>query len=118
MKTICKHGYPADLCGTCNPIAKVKANRPSGAASGSAFLRDQIANLRSAGWIAHAKEFETAIIALQVISTWATFDGGSALVPEHVAKMCAKALRPFGNPASKTKKQNDEVARTEGEKRS
>jgi len=27
MKTICKHAYPADLCRTCNPIAKEKANR-------------------------------------------------------------------------------------------
>lgn len=24
MKTICKHAYPADLCGTCNPIEKMK----------------------------------------------------------------------------------------------
>jgi len=90
-------------------LAKEEAEARRSAAAGSAFLRDQIANLRSAGWIAHAKEFETAIIALQVISTWATFDGGSALVPAHVEQLCAKALRPFRSQPSKAKKQNDQV---------
>lgn len=26
MKTICKHAYPSDLCGTCNPRSKEKAD--------------------------------------------------------------------------------------------
>ena len=26
MKKICKHAYPSDLCGTCNPPAKEKAD--------------------------------------------------------------------------------------------
>ena len=26
MKKICKHAYPSDLCGTCNPPAKEKVN--------------------------------------------------------------------------------------------
>jgi hypothetical protein len=51
--------------------------------------------LQKAGWIAHAKEFETAITALRVIHTWATFDGGRCLNPQDVAKLTRKALKGF-----------------------
>lgn len=37
MKTICVHAYPADLCGTCNPPAKEKADGPSDATTCSEF---------------------------------------------------------------------------------
>ena len=33
MKTICKHAYPSDLCGTCNPPAKEKRNARRSAAA-------------------------------------------------------------------------------------
>ena len=37
--------------------------------------------------------------ALQVIHTWATFNGGSELVPQHVANLCGKVLaQPSRNP--------------------
>jgi hypothetical protein len=42
MKTICKHDYPSDLCGICNPIAKEKAERPSDAMDCSAAVRSEI----------------------------------------------------------------------------
>lgn len=31
--------------------------------------------------------------ALKVISTWATFNGGSELVPKHVENLCKKVLK-------------------------
>ena len=33
MKNICKHAYPSDLCGTCNPPAKEKRNARRSAAA-------------------------------------------------------------------------------------
>ena len=32
--------------------------------------------------------------ALQIIHTWATFEGGIALEPIHVAALCEKTLKP------------------------
>jgi hypothetical protein len=95
MKTICKHAYPSDLCGKCNPIAKEPLNARRSAAPCSDFLREQVRLLQKAGWIAHAKEFEAAITALRVIHTWATFDGGRCLNPQDVAKITRKALKGF-----------------------
>ena len=59
------------------------------------YYREQLRMLRSAGWIAHAKEFEDVVKALRVIHTWAGTEG--ALIPEHVLKISGKALRPL-NP--------------------
>jgi len=72
----------------------------------SDFLREQLRLLKAAGWIAHAKEFETAITALRVIHTWATFDGGRCLNPQDVAKLTRKALNGFirSNPNSLSSK--------------
>lgn len=74
---------------------KLKSSSPLRAATCSDFLRDQVANLKSAGWIAHAKEFEQAITALRVIHTWATFDGGRCLNAPDVEKLTKKALKGF-----------------------
>ena len=38
------------------------------------------------------KQVETLESALRVIHTWATFRGGEALDPEHVAKLCERTL--------------------------
>lgn len=35
---------------------------------------------------------EKATTALKVIYTWATFDEGAALDPQHVANLCKKVL--------------------------
>ena len=35
---------------------------------------------------------------VQIIHTWATFKGGSELVPEHVEKLTTKTLAPFRWP--------------------
>jgi hypothetical protein len=44
MKTICKHAYPSDLCGMCNPPAKEKHNaRRSAAACSPRLLARKIA---------------------------------------------------------------------------
>jgi hypothetical protein len=59
------------------------------------FLREQVNLLKGHGWITHAKEFEAAITALQIIHTWATFDGGRCLEPHHVEKLTRKALKGF-----------------------
>jgi hypothetical protein len=59
------------------------------------FLREQVNLLKGHGWIAHAKDFEAAITALQIIHTWATFDGGRCLDPQHVEKLTRKALKGF-----------------------
>jgi hypothetical protein len=59
------------------------------------FLKEQVMLLKGHGWIAHAKEFEAAITALQIIHTWATFDGGRCLEPHHVEKLTRKALKGF-----------------------
>lgn len=69
----------------------------------SDFLRERVRLLKDDGWIAHAKEFEAAITALRVIHTWATFDGGRCLEPEHVANLTRKALKGFirSNPNTK-----------------
>jgi hypothetical protein len=77
----------------------------------SDFLREQVRLLKAAGWITHADEFEAAITALQVIHTWATFDGGRYLESEHVAKLTRKALKGFirSNP-------NDQVQELSGGK--
>jgi hypothetical protein len=73
-------------------MKKRSKNQP---AACSDFLREQVRLLKDAGWITHAKEFERAITALQVIHTWATFDGGRCLEPEHVANLTRKALKGF-----------------------
>lgn len=36
--------------------------------------------------------------SLQIIHTWATFQGGRALVPEHVENLTTKTLAPFSLP--------------------
>lgn len=68
------------------------------------FLAEQVRLLKGHGWIAHAKEFEAAITALQIIHTWATFDGGRCLNPQHVEKLTKKALKGFitSSPKSTT----------------
>jgi len=71
-------------------MKKRSKNQP---AACSHFLREQVRLLKDAGWITHAKEFERAITALQVIHTWAIFDGGRCLDPEHVANLTRKALK-------------------------
>jgi len=38
------------------------------------------------------KQVATLKSALRVIHTWATFQGGKALNPEHIAKLCEKTL--------------------------
>ena len=49
MKTICKHAYPADLCGTCNPTAKEKPDaRRSAAACSASFV--QVAAGKETWW--------------------------------------------------------------------
>jgi len=62
-------------------------------AQGLAEELSQLELLRSAGWIAHAKNFEQCVRTLRVIHTWASVDG--ALIPEHVKKQTSKALKPF-----------------------
>jgi hypothetical protein len=97
MKTLCQN------CQAINPAQAPKchncgeriAKGPLYAAAGSDFLREQVRLLQKAGWIAHAKEFETAITALRVIHTWATFDGGRCLNPQDVAKLTRKAIKGF-----------------------
>jgi len=37
MKKICKHAYPSDLCGTCNPPAKEKTDDRLARTAGSPF---------------------------------------------------------------------------------
>lgn len=55
MKTICKHAYPRDLCGTCNPPAKEKALRPSDATACSGFrVTLEAVGLTKAHAMAHA----------------------------------------------------------------
>jgi hypothetical protein len=44
MKTICKHAYPSDLCGTCNPIANEKPLCPSNATTCSHRRRIYVAD--------------------------------------------------------------------------
>jgi hypothetical protein len=36
--------------------------------------------------------------SLQIIHTWATFQGGRELVPKHVENLTTKALTPFRSP--------------------
>lgn len=38
------------------------------------------------------KRLDLARGALRIISTWATFQNGIELVPEHVARLCSKTL--------------------------
>ena len=45
------------------------------------------------GLIGTCKKLKNAISTLKVISTWATFDNGSELIPEHVEKLCKKTLK-------------------------
>jgi hypothetical protein len=73
-------------------------------ADGQGFLREQVESLKSAGWVAHAKEFERAITALQVIHTWANFDKGSCLKAGDVARLTTRALKGFitSNPRKAT----------------
>ena len=80
---------------------KAKPQKPTH----SGFLKEQVMLLKEHGWVAHAKEFEAAITALQIIHTWATFDGGRFLDPQHVEKLTKKALRGF---ISSNPKQNHE----------
>lgn len=42
------------------------------------------------------RKLEAARSTLQVISTWATFQGGIELVPEHVARLIGDTLRKIG----------------------
>jgi hypothetical protein len=58
------------------------------------YLREQVALLRSAGWITHANEFAECVRALQVIHTWASIDSGR-LNAADVKNMAKKALAPF-----------------------
>ena len=64
------------------------SNKPS-------YYNDVIRMLKLHGMKAHAREFEQAITALRVIHTWAKFQGGIALEPEHVVKLTEKALKPY-----------------------
>ena len=41
------------------------------------------------------KQVATLKSALRVIHTWATFRGGCALDPEHVAKLCKRILEKY-----------------------
>jgi hypothetical protein len=77
-----------------NPPTKTMKAKPQKPIH-SGFLSEQVRLLKSGGWIAHAKEFEAAITALQIIHTWATFDGGRCLDPHHVEKLTKKALKGF-----------------------
>lgn len=43
------------------------------------------------------KNFEQCLTALKVIHTWATFRNGECLVPDQVAKLCEKSLKPYRN---------------------
>ena len=45
------------------------------------------------GLASTCRRLEAARSALQVISTWATFQCGIELVPEHVARLCDNTLR-------------------------
>jgi len=44
------------------------------------------------------KQMEEMRSALRVIHTWASFEDGSELVPEHVIKLTTKALRIDASP--------------------
>jgi hypothetical protein len=91
-----------------------KSETPVAAATPcSDFLREQVRLLQKAGWIAHAKEFETAITALRVIHTWATFDGGRCLNPQDVAKLTRKALKGFISSSPNIKDHATDGARDE-----
>lgn len=50
------------------------------------------ARVKDAGLVDEAKAFQRAITALQVIHTWATFEGGFAMHPKEVAELTGKAL--------------------------
>ena len=106
MKNICKHAYPSDLCGTCNPPAKEPPSSGSerrlvrqlgdvwvasqdGMASIGATRKDALAGL------ADCIKCKTS---LQIIHTWATFQGGRELVPKHVENLTTKTLAPFRLP--------------------
>ena len=50
MDHICKHAYPRELCGTCNPPAKEKRNaRRSAAACSVSSVRERYTSLAKAG---------------------------------------------------------------------
>jgi len=44
--------------------------------------------------------------SLQIIHTWATFQGGRELVPKHVLNLTTKTLAPFRLPNKEIVKQN------------
>jgi hypothetical protein len=48
--------------------------------------------VKDAGLADEAKAFQRAITALQVIHTWATFEGGFAMHPKEVAELTRKTL--------------------------
>ena len=60
------------------------------------YIDDVLRDLKSAGFIAHAREFEQAIRALRAIHTWATFAGGEVeLDADHIARLTTRALKPY-----------------------
>lgn len=50
-----------------------------------------------------AKAIQGMLSALQVIHTWAKFQDGQELVPEHVAKLTQKAIKAFNDSRVITK---------------
>ena len=45
------------------------------------------------GLVSTCERLQSALGTLKVISTWATFQGGVELVPEHVARLIGDTLR-------------------------
>ena len=50
------------------------------------------ARVKDAGLVDDAKAFQRAITALQVLHTWAVFEGGWTMHPKEVAELTKKAL--------------------------
>lgn len=57
-----------------------------------------LAELGHADFTEALKQMEEMRSALRVIHTWASFEDGSELVPEHVIKLTTKALRIDASP--------------------
>ena len=55
METICKHNYPSDLCGTCNPITKQPPDKKPGGEQQFATIRRYKYPCEYRGWSIEGK---------------------------------------------------------------
>ena len=68
------------------------------------YYSEQLGLLRSAGWKAHADEFEECVRTLRVLHTWARVD--DVLDPVEVQVLIERALAPF-TPNAEVRREMD-----------